>query len=374
MHYKSRIPFRRYVAGLVASVAAVAMLVAGQAATERFTLIATANTVTADGRFHVVGTSIIGPDGQTFTPRGANKNSLEVTSTGWEMKYWYFQRMKSWGANFVRLPLSPSFGLPSMCTYDPNYLARIDWIVKTAQDFKMMVLLDNHASTQGRTCGSKGWTATNFKMADERSLEFMQLLANRYKDNPYVAFDLFNEPHDIPWSVWRNGGMVDGWKAAGMQQMLNAVRSTGATNLVFVSGNQWGNDLRVVGDYPLANDGNVVYAAHTYPIYCNSTFVPWNEPYSCNGKQYPAFLDTMVAPAAAKRAVMITEFGTKRPIAGEVASVIDWAENHKIGWAAWLWCQGAAETYCLLVPGYEDTASVTGQPVRDALAPYKSVA
>jgi len=372
MHFKPRnYALRRYIAGLTASIVAIAMLLAGQAASGRFALISTAESVTADGKFHVVGTSIIGPDGQPFTPRGVNKNSLEITATGWEMKYWYFQRMKSWGVNFVRLPLSSSFWLPSMCTYDPNYAARVDWIVNAAASMKMMIVLDNHASTQGRTCGSAGWTATNFKMADERSLEFVQSLAERYKDNPWVAFDLFNEPHDISWQVWRDGGMVDGWKAVGMQQMLDAVRSTGATNLVFVSGNQWANDLRGVTNFPLLNDANVVYAAHTYPIYCNSIYVPWNQPYSCNGKQYPSFLDTMIAPAAAKRAVMITEFGTKRPIAGEISSVIEWAESHNVGWAAWLWCGGPVTSYCLLMPGYEDTASVTGQPVRDALAPYR---
>ena len=37
---------------------------------------------------------------------------------------------------------------------------------------------------------------------------FWHDLATRYKNHPNVIFGLYNEPHDVPWEVWRNGGMV----------------------------------------------------------------------------------------------------------------------------------------------------------------------
>ena len=234
----------------------------------------------------------------------------------------------------------------------------------------MMVLLDDHRSTQGLTCGGPGWDNAQ-KMADAHNVEFLTSLANRYKAHPYVAFDLYNEPHDITDAVWRNGGPVDSWTAVGMQQLLDAVRATGATNLVFASGNIWANDLRMVATTPLANDADVVYAVHSYPTNCGKTLIPWSQPFVCNGKQYPSFLDTLVAPALATRAVVITEFGTKRSIAGEMSAPIAWFEDHHVGWAAYVWCNGTVANFCLLTPDYTDTASVTGQPVRDALAPYR---
>ncbi|MEY2471892.1 MAG: endoglucanase [Actinomycetota bacterium] len=317
------------------------------------------------GKFTVNGTRILGPDGKLFMPRGVNKNGLEWTKKGYEEGFWNYQRMKSWGANVVRVPLSPAFALARMCTYDKNYMGRVDKIVRWAEQLKMLVILDDHVSTRGLTCGVGHWSGPQ-KAADIHSVDFVKMLAKRYKNHPYVAIDLYNEPHDIPDAVWRNGGVVDGWRAVGMQQLLDAARSTGNTNLVFATGNQWGNDLRMVVNNPLMNDKNVVYGAHTYPFQCNGRVIYYEEGYNCNNKQYPPFLDLQIAPAVARRAVMITEFGTQRSIPGEMQAPIDWAEAHHIGWAAWLWGNGKMTDFCLL--DANGNPSVSGKPVKDALA------
>ena len=327
--------------------------------------------VAADGQFHVVGTSIEGPDGLPFVPRGVNKSGLEWTPKGYDLSSATFEGMKSWGANFVRVPLNDSYWLSSMCTYDADYASRVDQVVQWAESLHMLVLLDDHRSTRGLTCGPSGWNKAQ-KMADARNIEFLTQLATRYKDHPYVAFDLYNEPHDISDAVWRDGGFVDGWTAVGMQQLLDAVRSTGATNLVFASGNTWGNDLRMVADNPLRDDTNVVYAVHSYPFFCQGRMIPVSEPYICSGKQIPGLFDAMVRPVVGRRAIVITEFGTRRAIAGEVSSVIAWAEQNHVGWATYAWCSGSVADYCLLTADGSGDASVVGQSVRDALAPFKT--
>ena len=315
---------------------------------------------------HVVGTGIVGPDGLPFVPRGVNKGGLEWRSDGYDIAWWNFLRMKGWGANFVRVPLSPHFWLPSMCTYDPAYVARVDQIVAWAEALQMLVLLDDHWSTQDRTCGPSGW-ADQQKMADSRNVEFLRSMATRYKDHPWVAFDLYNEPHDISDAVWRDGGVVDGWQAVGMQQLLDTVRATGASNLVFASGNVWANDLRMVVEHPLRSDTDVVYAAHSYPIWCDSGPIPDTVPYSCHGSTLPPFLETWIAPAIAKRAVVVTEFGTRRAIADEVSAPIAWFEAHHIGWSAYLWGSGPSSEYCLLSPAGDLSPSILGVPVQQAL-------
>jgi len=314
--------------------------------------------------FNVVGTRIIAPDGSVFVPRGVNKGGLEWLRKGYDEDFLNYERMKSWGANFVRIPLSPAFALPRMCSYDKNYMARVDRIVSWAEQLKMMVLLDDHVATRGLTCGVGKWAGPQ-KAPDMHNVEFVEMLATRYKHHPMVAIDLYNEPHDIPDGVWRNGGMVDGYRAAGMQQLLNAVRATGNKNLVFVSGNMWANDLRMVVDKPLYDDFNVVYAAHSYPFMCGRV-IAVGEPYRCQGEQYPPHLDAYIAPAIGKRAVMVTEFGTQRPIPGEVQAVIDWSERHNIGWAAWLWENGTILDFSLLEGNWSEP-SVIGRPVHDAL-------
>lgn len=315
--------------------------------------------------FSVVGTKIIAPDGSTFVPRGVNKGGLEYWSWGYDEAFWNYQHMKSWGANFVRIPLSPAFAMPRMCTYDRHYMTRVDRIVKWAEQLRMLVLLDDHLSTRGLTCGVGNW-AGNHKAPDIHNRDFVEMLAARYKNRPWVAIDLYNEPHDISDSVWRNGGLVEGYRAIGMQQLLEAVRSTGNKNLVFASGNMWANDLRMIVDRPLENDWNVVYAAHSYPFNCERV-VSIGEPYSCRGQQIPPHLDTQIAPATAKHAVMLTEFGTQRAIPGEVQAPIDWAERHNIGWAAWLWDSGKISDFALLHESRRHEPSVTGRPVYDSL-------
>ena len=68
---------------------------------------------------------------------------------------------------------------------------------------------------------------------------FWSQVATAFKGNNAVVFDLFNEPYpDAPasygpadsWTCWRDGGTCTGisYQVAGMQSLINAVRSTGA--------------------------------------------------------------------------------------------------------------------------------------------------
>ncbi|MEY2399665.1 MAG: endoglucanase [Actinomycetota bacterium] len=319
-----------------------------------------------DGKFHVYGRNVVGPDGNPVVFRGVNKGGLEYSANGYDEEMWNYQRMKSWGANFVRVAVADNFALKTMCSYDRNYIKTIDRIVSIGEQLKMLIMLDDHIATKGLTCGRNGW-ASNQKMPDARNVEFLKMLGTRYKNRPYVAIDLYNEPHQIGWDTWRKGGVVDGYKAVGMQQLLDTVRGTGFKGVVFATGVDWGNDLRGIADTPLANDTNVIYAAHSYPFWCDRA-VGLNEAYRCKGKQYPAFLDTQIAPAINKgRPVMITEFGTPRSNDGEMRSVLQWAEDHHIGYAAWLWCNGKMTDFCLLTPDGKNTPSVSGKPVQDFL-------
>ncbi len=333
-------------------------------AVPRATQSTTTQPTPANARFHVAGRGVIDPNGQPVVFRGVNKGGLEYSPHGYDNDLKTFQRMKSWGANIVRLPLTDAFAMPGMCGYDKNYLPTIDRIVSYAERLGMVIVLDDHFATKGLPCGV---APGNQKAPDSYSLAFVKALATRYKNHPYVAIDLYNEPHDTSWDIWRNGGSVDGYTAVGMQKMLDGVRATGFKNLVFATGYSWGNDLTELVNTPLKNDRDVIYGAHAYPYACDD-LIPPDQPYMCHGKQYAPFLDTHVAEATKTRAVMLSEFGTQRAIDGEMRAPIQWAEDHKVGWMAWLWCNGKVTNYCLLNPDGTNRASVTGKPVRDFLA------
>jgi cellulase/cellobiase CelA1 len=82
---------------------------------------------------------------------------------------------------------------------------------------------------------------------------FWASVARTFGSDRTVVFDLFNEPYpdratstaDQAWACWRDGGTCPGigYEVAGMQDLVDAVRGTGATNVVLAGGLTWSNDL-----------------------------------------------------------------------------------------------------------------------------------
>jgi hypothetical protein len=196
------------------------------------------------------------------------------------------------------------------------------------------------------------------EMADApKAMTFWRQVADRYKDNPLVAFDLYNEPNNISNAVWRDGGSANHagvpFAAAGMQQLYDAVRGTGAKNLVFLSGNHWGNEFPSTA--PLAGY-NVVYAVHAYTC-------PGLLPPGC-GNPAPYDPSSILEPWVAvstKVPVMITEFGWPDRNDGRyIANVIRFADAHGWGWTAFAWDGSTSGQFDMLAdvgPGasYEPT-------------------
>jgi len=241
----------------------------------------------------------------------------------------------TWNTNIVRVFLGEQFWDQDECSYNSNYANAVDQVVHSITSRGMVALLDLHWNTRIPCFG-----AGQQRMADSPgSLIFWSQVASRYKDNPLVAFQLYNEPNHISWDVWRYGGVVVDpgliWTAAGMQQMYNAVRATGAQNLVFVSGNDWG-DTPPPPSY-LISGYNIVYAAQYYT--CPQSVPPWcTTPDPTNPAPAPGQGLDSWGSFTTKYPVMVTEFGWPDANSGTYnANVIAWAEAHGVGWIAFEW-------------------------------------
>jgi endoglucanase len=83
-----------------------------------------------------------------------------------------------------------------------------------------------------------------------------------------VLFDLYNEPHGISWRCWRDGCVLPaGWRTAGMQALVDAVRSGGARQPIIVTGLAWGNGLASWLRYrPHDPAGQLVAGFHVYKL------------------------------------------------------------------------------------------------------------
>jgi len=303
----------------------------------------------APGGYFVVGNVIYTEEGEPHIFRGVTRPSLEWNSEGEHLSAEDYGLMAEWNANVVRIALNQGFWLEDSARYDETYATRLDENIAWAQAAGLDVILDLHWSDRGDPNGAN----EQQRMADERSVLFWESVAERYKDNGGVLFELYNEPHDVPWEVWRDGGGAgaagENFTAVGMQDLHDAVRSTGARNLVIATGLDWGFQLSRVPDFRLEGE-NIVYASH---------------PYDYMNKQRPTW-DLAFGDLSRTDPVILTEFGQFTCAGDYYAEVIDYAEERGISWTAWAWYVAGCD-FPSLVADWDGTPSVAGEIVRDAL-------
>jgi len=304
-----------------------------------------------DGPLHTSGNKIIQANGAPVTLQGVNIAGLEyhgtLSTSGITQQA--VADARAWGANFVRLPLSEAFWLSSNCKYSSGYAAAVQTVVNWITSSGMVALLDLHTNTVGG-CESP----EQHNMADSaQSPTFWTQVSKTFGSNPLVAFDLYNEPHDISATVWLKGGQTTDtatgvtYNAAGMQQLYNAVRSTGAKNLVFVGGLNWA----ATAPSQLVTGNNIVYADHAYTGN-PSTVVSGNL--------------SLWTPLAATEPVVVTEFGNEfDPSNGAYnANVVAFAQAQGWGWSVWSFIGGGGgfDVLSFLSDGTADPNAV-GVPV-----------
>jgi endoglucanase len=226
----------------------------------------------------VVRTKILNSRNEPVILRGVNCASLEWNSNGeGHIVESVRVAIDDWHVNHIRLPMSQDrwFGkAPEQNDEGKAYRALINEIVKLCSSKGVYIMLDLHWSDTGVW----GEQIGQHSMPDENSSAFWKDLAPVYANHPAVIYDLYNEPHDVSWDIWLNGGQVTDrpsrrrqtprtYKAVGMQQLLDIVRSAGAKNLVMVGGLDWAYDFSGILEGRQLKDptGNgLIYANHCY--------------------------------------------------------------------------------------------------------------
>ena len=231
----------------------------------------TASTVPPE--LHVVGNELQTAAGKAVVMQGLCLDSLEWSAKGEHLQQSIPEAIEQWHANAIRLPMGPRFwwGVGPYQARDVGglkYRAIIDNCVDETTRRGAYLVLDLH----------------RFGRPTADDVTFWKDAANRYKNNPAVMYELFNEPHSMSWPVWQNGGHADDKHrdtnaaentqavaddAVGMQALVDAVRSTGAKNLIVAGGIDWSYDLSgVVNGYALhdaAGADGIMYSSHNYP-------------------------------------------------------------------------------------------------------------
>ncbi len=307
------------------------------------------------------GNRLVDGSGQVIRLLGVNRSGTEFkciqggspTNRGWGLfdgpiDATAADAIASWHANVVRIPLNedcwlgingvnPSWG-------GETYQRQVAALVRTLNAAGLFVVLDLHWNAPG------GFPALSQQpMPDaDHSVQLWRSVAETFRDNQSVVFDLYNEPFIYgsymadpsgdPWQCWRDGcsltqhlsgsgnpyTLPGQWRAAGMQTLVTTVRQTGARNLIMAGGLDWANDMSGWQSHaPRDPASNLAMSWHSYPGQSCS-------PRSCWEKS--------VAPAAARYPVIVGETGDqvcKSP--GYVPGFVPWADSHGLSYMGWTW-------------------------------------
>ena len=218
---------------------------------------------------HAQGSQLVDASGNPLLLRGAQIESPFNYIAGWNngapvSKYLnpnvFNAMVHEWNMNVLRLPISNW-----IYAKDPaQYLSLLDTVVQQANTAGLYVILDLHDDAKsGSPYGS------NASLPKAEDLPFWSTIANHYQNNSNVMFDLYNEPHVTSWSTWlHGGGTMHGAKIVGIQDLVNAIRSTGAQQLIVVEagaagGSKGAGGWSTIGSNTI-NDANIMYSLHVY--------------------------------------------------------------------------------------------------------------
>jgi hypothetical protein len=323
-------------------------------------------------------------DGSTVEIIGTNISGLE-TGMNWRWPQFSSAGADFWskvlnyggsGINTVRLPLNEASWLNYTCfdsgvgasgsfytaassggyTPDPQnvYQATVKKAVADATAAGLYVILDLHWGAPNNAIGQPLCPIGQPAYADsDHALTFWKQVANAFKGNTAVIFELFNEPFGgNDYGKWvtgidgagpdaitmRDGGVyapflaqnnssgnnmvtiAPSGRVAGMQDMINAIRGEGATNVILSAPIGWAGEIETwLASKPTDPLGQLGVSWHLYGY--------------AKGTTYP------LAVLSAGYPIVITEtYGFDPGVdGGKSAAGYAWARQNNIGYLWWGW-------------------------------------
>ena len=194
-------------------------------------------------QFQIIGTTIYDPNGQEFIIKGTNMFT-------WEGIENVDNYLNTWGFNTIRVPnyLLGSYDQPhpEEDGYGTNHK-----IVDAYTSQGAVVIFDAHDLIGGY-----------YEDAEWEILkDYWRDMAQEFKDNPYVWFNLHNEPGNATANPeqWVNYH----------RELIDIIRAEGANNLIVIDGEAWGQDYhtQTIANHAseiMAGNENILFSVHIY--------------------------------------------------------------------------------------------------------------
>jgi hypothetical protein len=214
--------------------------------------------------FKVVGADIFDPEGNLFVAKGVNISGFNSV---WSRKSVDDVNLinQCWNFNLVRVNNWMFKGRIEYDQFEVNN--NLDEIVNAFTSRGIVVVFEAH-----------DFIGNYYKNEDlDVLINWYVELATRYRDNPYVWFDIMNEPG--------GRGGIDVLQWVGMHgRVIEAIRGTGAENIIIVEGAFGGQDNRSPSPQPVSESAilqysqdilnyngntfsNIVFSIHTWDLW-----------------------------------------------------------------------------------------------------------
>lgn len=316
---------------------------------------------------HVRGNQLVNAAGENMRLFGVNRSGTEyscVTEGGSGIfsgpsDAASIAAMASWHINAVRVPLNEDCWLGingvNPVYSDANYRTAITAYVSALNSVGLVAVLDLHWNAPGNLLSDRQQV-----MADaDHAPAFWTAVATQFKHKPGVIFDLYNEPRDISWDCWLTGCQTaEGWRTAGMQSLVDAVRRTGARQPLMIGGLAHAGDLSGWSIHGVHDPlRQLIASAHVYNAgYCvnvacwNRTFVPVSK----------------IAPIVTGE---LGDFDGKTPFITTYMKWADdqWRRHRSVSSLAWAWDAAQGEGGPSLIKSYDGTPTSFGLGFRTYL-------
>lgn len=266
----------------------------------------------ADGlpRLHVEENRLETPDEDSVTLRGVSLCSTSYNDPK-NLLATLANRQNGWNVDVVRLPVQPSeWGRIGADRYVKDYL---DPAVRECRVARFYCIIDWHEVAD--------WQGAQVTQALE---SFWRKVAPRYKDDPFILYEVFNEP--------RNPGdqTLENWRKyrARAQQWIDEIRKAAPETVLLIGSPRWSQMAGFAAWEPLSGR-NLVYTFH---LYHGSPRDEWDVLFGNASEKIPVFVSEWGwSSLLSNRPTPF--YGTRKDFAEPVKAYLD--GHPQISWTAW---------------------------------------
>lgn len=320
---------------------------------------------------HVVGNLILNSAGQVVPLRGVNQDGgeYECLSSGSTAIFDFpatsaeIIQLQSWAIDVVRLPINESCwlginGEPAATYNAAAYQSGIEAYVTLLTAANIATIIDLQWVGPGTDPANPNLGGGLLAMPDnDHAPAFWTSVANAFKSNSSVIFDLYNEPHPdnnadstTAWTCLLSGGTASfcstndnnavPYTPVGMQSLLTTIRATGSTNILMVPGISYENVMTQWLTYKPTDSltpAQIVAGWHSYQGQtCGNT--------TC--------FNTYIAPVLASVPLIAGEIGENDCADDYIDPLMTFLDAHNGNYLAWAFNTYACGSFPALISDY----------------------